>query len=54
MRVQDAETTMMQELKNMTTPQNVGATTRQPETSFEELLNAIADSLGDLASSDNE
>jgi hypothetical protein len=54
MRVQDAEPALMQELKDMTTPQNVGATTGQPETSFEELLNAIADSQGDLASSDDE
>jgi len=47
-RVQDAETAMMQELKDMTTA------TGKPETTFEEMLNAIGDSLSDLASSDDE
>ena len=50
-RVQDAETAIMQD---MTTVNNVGATTGQPETMLEEMLNGIGDSLSDLASSDDE
>jgi len=53
-RVQEAETAIMQELNDMTTAENVGATTEKPETTFEEVLNAIGDSLSDLASSDEE
>jgi len=52
-RVQDAETVIMQELKDMTTAGNVGATTRKPKTTFEEMLNSLGDSLSDLASSDD-
>jgi len=51
-RVQDAETAIMQELNDMTTAENVGVTTRQPQTMFAEMFNAIGDSLSDLASSD--
>jgi hypothetical protein len=47
-RVQDAESTIMQELKDMTTA------TGKPETTFEEMFSAIADSLSELASSDDE
>jgi hypothetical protein len=47
-QVQDSETAMMEELKDMTTA------TGKPETTFEEMLNAIGDSLNDLASSDDE
>jgi len=50
-RVQDAETAIMQD---MTTAENGGATTGKPETMFEEMFNAIGDSLSDLASSDDE
>jgi len=46
-RVQDAETAMMQELKYMTTA------TGKPETTFEEMLNGIGDSLSYLASSED-
>jgi len=53
-RVQDAETAIMQELNNMTTAENMGATTGKPKTKFEEMLNAIGNSLSDLASSDDE
>jgi len=52
-RVQDAETAIMQELKDMTSAESMGATTRKPETTFEEIMNAIRDSLSNLASSDN-
>jgi hypothetical protein len=47
-RVQDTETTIMQD---MTNAENGSATTGKPETRFEEMLNAIGDSLSDLASS---
>jgi hypothetical protein len=53
-RVQDAETVMMQELNDMTTTESTGRTTRKPEITFVEMLNAIRDSLSDLATSDNE
>jgi len=49
-RVKDAETAIMQD---MTTAENGGATTGQSETTSEEILNAIGDSLSDLASSDD-
>jgi len=50
-RVQDADTVTMQD---MTTAENGCATTGKPETTFEEMLNAIGDSLSDLGSSDDE
>ena len=53
-RVEDAETAIMQELNNMTAAGNVRATTGNPETRFEEMLNAIGESLSDLGSSDEE
>jgi len=48
---QDTERATMQD---MTTAENRGATTLKPKTTFEEMLNAIGDSLSDLASSDDE
>jgi len=48
MRVHDAETVIMQEMKDVTTA------TGKCERTFEEMLNAIGDSLSDLASSDDE
>jgi len=53
-RVPDAEAAIMHDVSDMTTAERMGATTRKPETRFEEMLNAIADSLSDLASPDNE
>ena len=53
-RVQDAETAIMQELHDMTTADNAGVTTRKTDTTFEEMFNAIRDSLSNLASSNNE
>jgi hypothetical protein len=44
---------MMQQLNDMTTAENVGATTGNPETMCEEMLTAIGDSVSDLASSDD-
>jgi Uri superfamily endonuclease len=54
MRVEDAETVMMQELNNMTTAENVGATTEKLETTVQEMLNHVGDNLSDLGSSDGE
>jgi hypothetical protein len=49
--VQDAETAIMQV---MTTAETGGVTTGNPETTFEEMLNGIRDSLSNLASPDDE
>ena len=48
MRVEDAETVMMKELKDMTT------STGKPQTTIEQMLNGIGDTLSDRASSNNE
>jgi len=53
-RVQDAEIAIMQWLRDMNTAESMGTTTRQPETMFKEMLNAIGDRLSDLACPDNE
>jgi hypothetical protein len=53
-RVQDAKTAMMQEQEHMENVEKGRLTTTKPEITFEEMLNAIGDSLSDLASSDNE
>jgi hypothetical protein len=53
-RVQDPDASIMQELKDMTTAENAEATTRIPDTMFEEILNASRDRLRDLASCDDE
>jgi len=44
----------MQEQEDMRNAEMAGLTTRKPEKRFEEMLNAIRDSLSDLASSNNE
>ena len=53
-RVEKAETAIKQKQKDMSNVEKVGLTTRKPEKTFEEILNAIGDSLSHLASSDNE
>jgi len=53
-RVQDAETAMMQEQEHMENVEKGRSTTTKPEITFEEMLNAIGDSLSDLASSEDE
>jgi len=53
-RVQDAETAIMQEQEHMRNVQKVRSTTTKPETTFEEILNAIGDSLSDLSSSEDQ
>jgi len=53
-RVQDAETAIMQEQEHMTNVETARSTTKKPKTTFEEMLNAIRESLSDLASTDDE
>ena len=52
-RVQDTETAIMQDQEHMRNVEKAQSTTTKPETTFEEMLNAIGDSLSDLASSDD-
>jgi len=52
--VGDAVAAIEQEQDDMRTANKAGLTTTMPETTFEEMLNAIRDSVSDLASSDNE
>ena len=52
-RVVDAETAIKQEQEVMRNAEKVGLITKQPETTFEEMLNAIRDSLTNLATSDD-
>ena len=52
-RVEDAETAIKQAQEEMRNAENVGLTTTKPETTFDGMLNAIGDSLSDLASSDD-
>ena len=52
-RVGDAETAVKQAQDDLRNTENVGLTTTKPETTFEEMSNAIWDCLGDLASSDD-
>jgi len=44
----------MQEQEDMRNAENVRSTTRKPEKIFEEIVNAVRDSLSNLASSDDE
>jgi len=53
-RVQDAETAIMQEQEHMGDVEMGRSTTTRPEMTFEEMLNAIGDSLSDLTSSEDE
>jgi hypothetical protein len=53
-RVQDAETAMMQEHGHMGNVENGRSTTTKSERAFEEMLNAVGDSLSDLGSSEEE
>jgi hypothetical protein len=54
MRAQDAKTALMQAQEHMENVEKGRLTTTQPEITFEEMLNAVGDSLSDLASSDAE
>jgi len=53
-RVEDAETAIKQRQEDMSNVEKAGLTTREPEKTFEEMLNAIGDGLSDLARSDDE
>jgi len=53
-RVEDAETAIKQKQDDLSNVEKAGLTTREPERTFEEILNAIGDSLSDLASSDDQ
>ena len=52
--VEDAETEIKQKQEDMSNVEQAGLTTRKPEKTFEEMLNAIGDSLSDLPSSNDE
>ena len=53
-RVEGTETVFMQEQDDMSTAENTEATNRKPEKKFDRMLNAIEDSLSNLASSNDE
>jgi len=53
-RVEEAETAIKQRQEDISNVQKAELTTREPEKTFEEMLNAIGDSLSDLASFDDE
>jgi len=53
-RVEDAETAIKQKQDDMSNVDKAGLTTKGPEKTFEEMLNAIGASLSDLASSDED
>jgi hypothetical protein len=54
MQVEVAERAIMQEQEDESNPEHEQSTTTKPDTTFEEMLNAIADSGSDLANSDDE
>jgi len=53
-RVEDAETAIEQKQEDMSNVEKAWLTTREPQKTFEEMLNATGDSLRDLACSDDE
>jgi len=53
-RVQDAETVIMPLQEDMRNIDNARSITTKSETTYEDMLNAIGDSLSDLPSSDDE
>jgi len=52
-RDEDTETAIKQAEEEMRNAEKVGLSTTKPETTFEEMLNTIGDSLTDVASSEN-
>ena len=52
-RVEEAETAIQQEEDNISNAEKAELTSTKPETTFEDMSNAIGDSLSDLASSNN-
>ena len=53
-QVEDAEAAIKQKADDMHNVEKARLTTRKPEQTFEEMLNAIGDSLSELARSDDE
>jgi len=53
-RDQDADTAIRRVQEDMRNAEMVGSTSKKPEITLEEILNAIGDSLSNLASSNNE
>jgi len=53
MQVEDAETAIKQDQENMRNAEMVGLTTTNPETTLEDMLNAIGDGLSEHACSDD-
>jgi len=53
-RRRDSETAIIEEWEHMRNVEKARLTTTQPQTTFEEMLNAIGDSLSDLASFQDE
>ena len=53
MRDEDVEAAIEQKQDDMRNAEKAGLTTTKPETTFQEMLNAIRDSLSDLATSDD-
>jgi len=53
-RVEDAEIAIKQVQDDMRNAEKAELTTTKPETTFEEMLNTIGDSLSNLATSDDE
>jgi len=53
-RVEDAETAIKQKQEDMSNVEMAGLTTRKPEKTFEDMPNAIGESLRDLACSEDE
>jgi len=51
--VEEAEAAVQQEQQDMNNAKSTGLTNREPEISFEEMMVAIGDSLGDLVTSDD-
>jgi len=52
-QVEDAETAIEQEQEDMRNAEKAGLTAKKPEITFEEILNAIGDSLSELECSKN-
>ena len=52
-RVEDAATAIKHKQDDMRNAEKAGLTTTKPETTVEEMLNAIGETLSDLASSDD-
>jgi len=52
--VEDAETAINQEQENIRSAESGGLISKEPKQTLEEMLDAIGDSLSNLASADNQ